>query len=342
MASFLTGIQVRKTEGNNIKAAISADQVIANAIGGATRFPSLEFGLDYGKLEGACDPGYACVYSNNLSWRSETAPAIKEVNPRIVFDRMFAGRKATDAAAEARDQEEFYNRSILDFAREGITDLNHKLGAGDRQRMDEYLTSIREIELRLDRPPLEVSPEISRGLVRPVRIPDTFREHFRLMADLMVLGFQMDLTRVCTFELGVEQSRRTYREIGISEEHHGLTHHAYDPVKIEKVGKIDRYMIEQFAYLIEKMKSVREGDRALLDNSMVLFGNGNGDGNRHDHDDLPVLLAGKGGGSINPGRHVRYARGTPFMNLVLSLMDRMGVKAERFGDSTGRLPGLTT
>lgn len=342
MASFLTGVQARKTEGSNIRAGISADQYLASQIGNATRFPSLELGLDYGKLEGSCDPGYACIYSNNLSWRSETSPAIKEVNPRVVFDRLFAGARATDAEAQKRLQTEMYNRSILDYVRESIHGLNGQLGTADRHRMDEYLTYIREIERRLDQPPVEVDPELTKGLTRPVRVPDTFREHFRLMADMLVLALQMDATRICTFALGVEQSRRTYREIGISEEHHGLTHHAGNADKIEKVAQIDRYMVEQFSYLVQRLKSVREGDRTLLDNSTVLFGNGNGDGAHHDHVDLPVVLAGRGGGTIEPGRHVRYPEGTPFMNLIVSLMGNMGVHVDRFGDSTGPLPKLTT
>lgn len=340
MASFLTGVQARKTEGSDIRIGISADQFAAERIGGATRFRSLELGLDYGKLEGGCDPGYACIYSNNLSWRSETTPAIKEVNPRNVFDRLFGNRQATDAASEARDQDETYNRSILDFVGESIAGLNRQLGVADRRRMDEYLSSIREVERLLERPPAEIPPE-AEGLSRPARVPETFREHFRIMADLLVLALRMDATRICTFALGVEQSRRVYREIGITDEHHGLTHHANDPEKIGKVGQIDRYMVEHFAYLIERMKSVREGERTLLDNAMVLLGNGNGDGARHNHDDLAIVLAGRGGGMIDPGRHVRYAPGTPLMNLVLGLLDRMGLELDRFGDSTGRLPGLT-
>lgn len=340
MGCYLTNVQIRKTATDDIKCGISADQVVANAVGHKTRFPSLELGLDYGRMEGGCDPGYACIYSNNVSWRDETTPAIKEVNPRIVFDRLFGSAKASDHHGESRDQQETYNRSILDFARENLKRLNRQLGAADRDRMDEYLTSIREIERRLEMPPADLK-ELPPGVERPVRVPDTFRDHFRLMADLQILAIRQDVTRISTFTLGVEQSRRTYNEIGIPEEHHGLTHHAGNPEKIAKVCKIDRYIVEQFAYFLEKMKSVREGEASLLDNSMVVFGNGNGNGVKHDHRNLPILVAGRGGGTLEPGRHIKYADGTPVANLWLSLMDRMGVEVERHGDSTGRLQGLT-
>lgn len=340
MACFLTNTRIHKTMTDDIQCGISMDQVLANAIGEKTRFPSLELGLDYGRMEGGCDPGYACIYSNNVSWRNETNPAIKEVNPRIVFDRLFAGAKGSDHHGESRDQQEMYNRSILDYTRDSLKNLNSQLGVDDRRRMDEYLTSIREIERRLDAPPTDLKA-LPEGVERPVRVPDTFKEHFKLMADLQILAIQQDVTRISTFTLGVEQSRRTYNEIGIPEEHHGLTHHAGNQEKIEKVCKIDRYIVEQFAYFLEKMKSVKEGENTLLDNSMVVFGNGNGNGVRHDHLNLPLLLAGKGGGTLNPGRHVKYAEGTPVANLWLSLMDRMGVQVERHGDSTARLAGLT-
>jgi hypothetical protein len=340
MACFLSNKQIYKTTTNDIQCAISMDQVLANEIGHKTRFPSLELGLDYGRMEGACDPGYACIYSNNVSWRNETTPAIKEVNPRVVFDRLFAGANAADHEGESRHQQEMYNRSILDFTREGLSRLSNRISTSDRYRMDEYLTSIREIERRLDAPPEDLKP-LPEGVVRPVRVPDKFSDHFRLMADLQILAIQQDVTRISTFTLGVEQSRRTYNEIGIPEEHHGLTHHAGDREKIEKVAKIDYYIVEQFAYFLEKMKSIQEGDATLLDNSMVVFGNGNGNGVRHDHLNLPLLLAGRGGGTLNPGRHVKYEDGTPVANLWLSLMDRMGVQVDRHGDSTGRLSGLT-
>ena len=340
MACFGSGVPIKKTPSDDIQGGISFDQVVAHKIGQKTRFPSLELGLDYGRMEGGCDPGFACIYSNNISWHNENTPAIKEVNPRVVFDRLFAGRKQSDHSNESQDQQEMYNRSILDFTRQSLSKLNTQLGANDRHRMDEYLTSIREIERRMDAPPQDMKP-LPPGVTRPVRVPDTYQEHFRLMADLLILGLQQDVTRVSTFTLGIEQSRRVFPEIGIPEEHHGLTHHANNAEKIEKVCKIDNYVVQQYAYFIEKMKSIKEGDKTLLDNSMVLLGNGNGDGARHDHKSCAMLLAGRGGGSIKPGRYLQYEAGTPMTNLWLSLMDRMGVPVERHGDSTGRLQGLS-
>jgi hypothetical protein len=230
-----------------------------------------------------------------------------------------------------------YNRSILDSTRESLSRLNRYLGVNDRLRVDEYLTSIREIEQRLDAPPVDV--ELPPGVTRPTRVPESFKDHFHLMADLQILAMQMDVTRVSTFMLGVEQSRRTYAEIGIPEEHHGLTHHAGNPEKIAKVCQIDTYMVEQFSYFLDRMKEVKEGEKSLLDNSMVLLGNGNGDGARHDHFNCATILAGRGGGTVSPGRYVRY-NNEPISNLWLALMDRMGVVVDRHGDSTGRLTGL--
>ena len=340
LGCYLTGVRIRKTASDDIQCSISMDQIVANKIGSQTRFPSLELGLDYGRMEGGCDPGYACIYSNNASWRDAKTPAIKEVNPRVLFDRLFGNAQASGHADESKDQQETYNRSILDYTRQSLTKINDQLGANDRHRVDEYLTSIREIERRLDAPPPSLA-DMPKGFVRPTRVPETFKEHFRLMADLQILAFQMDVTRVSTFMLGVEQSRRTYNEIGISEEHHGLTHHAGDPVKIAKMIQIDNYMAEQFAYYLDKIKSVQEAGKPMLDNSMILLGNGNGDAARHDHDNCLTVLAGKGGGSLSPGRYLQYPEGTPISNLWLSLMDRMGTQVERHGDSTGRVNMLS-
>ena len=335
---YLTGVRIKKTASDDIQCGVSMDQVIVNNIGNRTRFPSLELGLDYGRMEGGCDPGYACIYSNNMSWKNATTPAIKEVNPRVVFDRLFGNAAASDHAGEANDQQETYNRSILDYTKESLNQINAELGQDDIHRVDEYLSSVREIEHRLDAPPSDL--KLPKGVVRPTRVPETFKEHFRLMTDLQVLAFQMDATRISTFMLGVEQSRRTYNEIGIPEEHHGLTHHAGDRIKMAKVIKIDTYMAEQFAYYLDKMKSVKENGRPMLDNAMVLLGNGNGTASKHDHENCLSVLAGRGGGTLDPGRYIIYPEGTPVSNLWLSLMDRMETKMERHGDSTGRLEGL--
>ena len=333
-----TGVRIKKTASDDIQASISFDQVMANNVGGRTRFPSLELGLDYGRMEGGCDPGYACIYSNNVSWKNANTPAIKEVNPRVVFDRLFGNAGASDHAGEANDQQETYNRSILDYTKDSLNQINTDLGKDDIHRVDEYLTSIREIEHRLDAPPSDI--KLPKGVVRPTRVPETFKEHFRMMTDLQILAFQMDATRISTFMLGVEQSRRTYGEIGIPEEHHGLTHHAGDRIKMAKVIKIDTYMAEQFAYYLDRMKAVKENGRPMLDNAMVLLGNGNGTASKHDHDNILAVLAGKGAGQLDPGRYVIFPEGTPVSNLWLSLMDRMETKVERHGDSTGRLDGL--
>jgi hypothetical protein len=333
-----TGVRIKKTASDDIQCAISFDQVMVNHIGNRTRFPSLELGLDYGRMEGGCDPGYACIYSNNVSWKDASTPAIKEVNPRVVFDRLFGNAAASDHQGEANDQQETYNRSILDYTKESLNQINAQLGKDDIHRVDEYLSSVREIEHRMDAPPSDL--KLPKGVVRPTRVPETFKEHFRLMTDLQILAFEMDATRISTFMLGVEQSRRTYGEIGIPEEHHGLTHHAGDRVKMAKVIKIDTYMAEQFAYYLDKMKSVKENGKPMLDNAIVLLGNGNGTASKHDHDNCLTVLAGKGGGTLDPGRYIIYPEGTPMSNLWLSLMDRMETKVERHGDSTGRLQGL--
>src|SRR3954466_11095126 len=338
MACFGTGLAIKKTPSDDIRCGVSFDETVAHAMGNKTRFPSLELGLDYGRMEGGCDPGFACMYSNNVSWKDASTPAIKEVNPRVVFDRLFGNASASDHLAESNGQQETYTRSILDYTKESLNQINADLGKEDIHRVDEYLTSVREIEHRMDAPPSDL--KLPKGVVRPTKIPETFKEHFRLMADLQILAFQMDATRISTFMLGVEQSRRTYAEIGIPEEHHGLTHHAGDRVKMAKVIAIDTYMAEQFAYYLDKMKSVKENGRPLLDNAMVLLGNGNGTASKHDHENVLSVLAGKGAGSLDPGRYIIYPEGTPISNLWLSLMDRMESKVERHGDSTGRLEGL--
>jgi hypothetical protein len=340
MSSFLTGTQPHKTVGQDIRTGQSVDQFAAGKIGNATRFPSLELGLEYGRQEGSCDTGYACVYSNNLSWRSETTPAPKEVNPRVLFDRLFGGagdRTTSDVDA----QREMYNQSILDFVMEDAQGLNKKLGAGDKHRMDEYMTSVRDVERRLSQPTVPIPAGIAAGMTRPTRIPELFSDHFKLMADLLVIAFQADLTRISTMILGVEGSRRSYPEIGITDEHHAISHHKNDPTRVAQQAAINRFHIEQYAYLLTKLKSIREGDGTLLDNCMILYGGGCKDGNQHTHIDLPIVLAGSGGGTLTTGRRLEYPKMTPITNLYLSMLDSMGIPTDTFGDSTGMLEGLS-
>jgi hypothetical protein len=345
MSAFLTGRQARKTHGADIRVGISADQHVANVVGDKTRFPSLELGVERGGNTGNCDSGYSCAYSHNLSWRGEATPNAKEVDPKAVFDRLFNGQDPKELA-EARAKRELYNRSILDFVNEDAKGLNKTLGLADQKKLDEYLSSVREIEQRIEKAKkLRNAPVVKPNINAPEAHDDKFwrehyQEHIRLMGDLLVLAFQTDLTRVATFPLANEGSNRPYRHIEVPEGHHDLSHHGNDAKKLEKIQKINQFHIEQFAYILGKMKAVKEANgTTLLDNAMVLYGSGNGDGNRHNHDDLPILLVGKGGGTIETGRHVVFPRrdDTPLTNLFLALFERMGAPAKSFGDSTGVL-----
>lgn len=338
LSCFLTGTHPFKTDGANIRAGISVDQVAAKKIGGQTRLPSLELGIERGGQSGNCDSGYSCAYSSNISWRSPSTPMAKEINPRLVFDRLFASRRDRGGTAAERLRRELYQKSIIDFVLEDAQQLRGRLGMNDRRKIDEYLTSVREIEQRIAR--ADTSPsEPAKGVARPSGIPKDYGDHIRLMFDLMVLAFQGDVTRISTFMYANEGSNRAYPFIKVPEGHHDLSHHGGDPKKHEKLKKINRFHIEQFAYFLGKLKEVREGEHTLLDNIMVVYGSGIGDGNRHNHDDLPVLLAGKGGGALKTGRHLKYSP-RPLNNLYLSILDRVGVTVDSLGDSTGRLEKL--
>ena len=341
-AAFLTGAHPRKTAGSDIRNGVSLDQLAAEKIGGQTKLRSLELGLDKTQLAGDCDSGYACAYVDNISWRSESTPMPKEVDPAAVFDRLF-GAENERQAAEGRKKRANYRKSVLDFVADDAKRLERKLGSGDRNKLDEFTTSVREIERRIElaRKEQSQSKPIDPGIDRPEGIPGEMTDHMRLMADLLALAFQTDMTRVSTFMVARDGGNRAYRWLGVSEGHHSLSHHGRRKENIEQIRKIDRYHVEQFAYFLERLKGIREGDGTLLDHCMVMMGSGISDGDRHNHNDLPVLLAGKGGGAITPGRHVTYDRDTPLCNLYLSMLDAAGAKGvERFGDSTGRLKGL--
>ena len=343
-AAFLTGAHPYKTSGADIKLGVSVDQYAAKAVGGQTRLPSLELGLDRGAMAGNCDSGYACAYSSNISWSSPTTPVPKEVNPSAVFDRMF-GPASEREAAEGRAKRLRYRKSILDFVADDAKRLNRDLGKSDQRKLDEYTTAVREIEKRVERDRELVAQQKAQSKVPdmklPEGVPDDVQEHFRLMLDLLAMAFQTDATRVSSFMVASDGSDRNYRMLGVTEGHHSLSHHGGNKEKLDQIRKIAKFHVEQFAYFLQKLASMKEGDKSVLDNSMILFGCGIGDGNRHNHNDLPILLAGKGGGKVTPGRHVQYEKNTPLCNLYVSMLDAVGVKVDRFGDSTGPLTKLT-
>lgn len=331
--SYLTGIQVKKTT-IDIKASISCDQIIANKIGSQTRFPSLELGMDDARQAGDCDSGYSCAYTNNLSWRSETQPLPPTLDPRVLFERLFGD--GAILTPEERVQQAADRRSILDFVMADTKKLQTSLGPTDKRKLDEYLSSIREVERQLEKAEKD-NKQINPGMDKPYGVPADFAEHFRLMTDMMLIAFQSDMTRVMTFMVTREGTSRAYREIGIPDGHHPCTHHQGKPDLIEKVSQINEYHTKQLAGFLAKMKAAKEGDGSLLDNSMLIYGAGLSDGNRHLHEDLPTLLIGRGGGVLKPGRRVVYRRETPMCNMHLTLMDHMGVPVENFGDASGQL-----
>jgi len=337
-AAWLTGVHPKKTDGSDIRCGISVDQLAGMHLGKHTRFGTLEIGCERGALAGNCDSGYSCAYSSAVSWKTETTPLPKEVNPRLVFERFFGGGDTAEAAGARADRLRA-RKSVLDFVSEDAARLAGQLGARDRMKLDEYLTGVREIEERLAKIEKDAL-EVPAGFERPRGVPADYGEHIRIMGDMMVLAFQADLTRVCTFMFANEGSNRNYRHIGVSDGHHDISHHGGDEAKLEAKRKIDLFHTQQLAYILKRMASIREGDGTLLDNCMVLYGGGISDGNRHNHDDLPLVFAGRGGGTIEQGKHAVYPNGTPMANLFLSMLDRLGIREDKFGDSSGRIERL--
>jgi len=335
MSAFLTGVQPRKTDGHDIRAGVSVDQLAARKIGDQTRLSSLEIGCEASGMAGSCDSGYSCVYSSTVSWKSATQPLPKEVNPKFVFDRLFSRHGSAE-----RVRQEAARKSVLDYIREDSRGLLAKVGTGDRQKLDEYFTSIREIELRMERAEKMPAVPVPNGVTAPTEIPANLSEHLRIMCDLLVLAFQTDSTRIATFVFANEGSNLSYPNLGVNEGHHEISHHGRDPEKIRKIREINKFHVAQFAYLLKRLKSVPEGEGTLLDHCMLVYGSGNSDGDRHNHDDLPILVAGRGGGTIKTGRHVRLAGETPVANLWASLLERMDVRVPFIGDSTGQLGAL--
>ena len=334
-STFLTGCMPKKTAGSDIQLGISVDQIAAQKIGHLTRLPSLELSTDGQRSSGRCDSGYSCAYQFNLAWKNETMPMAPEMDPRLVFERLFGyGASSAKGADGARRQR--LQKSILDTVLGEAKSLQGKVSGNDKRKLDEYYSSVRDIELRIERAE-KFTASLPKDYPVPEGIPESYEEHIHMMFDLLTLAFQTDTTRLCTFMLAHDGSNRSFPQLGVPDAHHYLSHHESNAEKLDKIARIDRFYMRQFGYFLDKLKNTKEGDGNLLDNSMIVFGGGIGDGNRHNHDNLPILLAGRAGGTMTPGKRVVLPGETPMTNLYLSMLDRMGVRAERVGDSTGVL-----
>jgi hypothetical protein len=338
-ASFLTGSQARKTAGNDIRNGVSVDQLAASKIGANTRLPSVELGCEHGPSAGNCDSGYSCAYSSNISWRDDHTPVPKVVDPAVAFERLFGDATQAAAAKERLSR----RQSILDFVLEDSRSLAKKLGASDQQKLDQFQTAVREIEQRIERARKETAPRKIPTTAAPAGIPDKLSEHMDLMYDMLLLAFQTDTTRVGTLMLANDGSNRTFAEIGIKEGHHHLSHHENNKEMVEKIRKIDRFHVERFAKFVQKLSQTKESDGSgtLLDNSLILLGGGISDGNKHNHEDLPIIVVGRGGGigtnAVKTGRLIKSPRETPLCNLYLAMLERAGAPQQSFADSTGAL-----
>jgi hypothetical protein len=338
--SFLTGVHPTKTSGKDIHTGISADQVAANAIGGKTKLPSLELGCEDSRTVGNCDSGYSCAYSNSLSWRGPSTPNPPETNPRAVFERLFGNDDIT-LPAEVRAKRLADRKSILDSVQDQVHSILGTVGGSDRRKMDEYLTAVREVEMRIESAEKNKVVEVQPGFERPDGVPFEYRDYARLMFDLAAMAFQSDLTRVITIVLGREGSLRTYNEVGVPDGHHPLSHHGNRPDWLDRLSKINQYHAQLTSEFVGKLKAARDGDGTVLDHSMIMYGSGLSDSNQHIHENLPILLFGRGDGSLKPGRHIVYDKPVPMTNLYLTMLDRMGVEPETIGDSTGKVEHLT-
>ena len=335
-AAFLSAARAKLTESTDYYLGTTADQIAAQQIGLDTQLPSLELSMDLLSTVGQCDNGYACVYQNNLSWSSPTTPLPSEAHPRIVFENLFG-----DGGSMAQRREALEKRaSLLDSVTSEITRLGKQLGAQDRNRIDEYLQTIREVERRIQQAEASVAENPLPDLDRPIGVPAAYAEHAKLMFDLQVLALQGDITRVITFQLARETSNRTYPEIGVSDPHHPLTHHGNDPEKVAKVAMINRFHVSLFADFLIKLQATPEAGGTLLDHSLYLYGSGMGNPNLHDHKNLPILVAGGAAGNMKGGRHIMLDKPTPLANLHLTLLDKVGVRLDKFADSEGPIPGL--
>jgi hypothetical protein len=335
--SYLTGVHVKKSD-SVVGNGISMDQIAAKAVERETQLSSLQLTTDENSLVGACDVGYSCAYSSTLSWLTPTLPLIAENNPRVVFERMFGSTDSTDPRVRASRLRR--DRSILDSVADRVRQLQRKLGPSDTTKVDDYLTSVRDVERRIQKAEEQTANELPE-VDRPAGIPDGFDPHVKLLYDLQVLAYQADLTRVITFMYGREQTGRPYPQLGINEPHHQLSHHQNDPVKMEKCSRIQTYHVQLLAHYLEKLRSTPDGDGSLLDHVILLYGGGLSNSDRHSHGPLPTLVLGGGAGTLKGGRHLVYPTDTPLTNLHVTALNMMGVPAEKFGDSTGQFTELS-
>ncbi|MEO8617152.1 MAG: DUF1552 domain-containing protein [Luteolibacter sp.] len=336
VATFLTSARARKTSGSDITLGISADQVAALAAQNLTRLSSLELGTDSVRVSGNCDSGYSCAYQFNLSWRSETQPMSPEANPRAVFERLFGAGDSKERAMSL-GQRYASKKSVLDFVEQDAKALQKYLGRSDRHKLDEYLTGVREIERQIEKAESMGIPK-DPGVPAPDGSPESYKEHLRLMMDMMVLAFKTDSTRISSFLMAHDGSTRNFQEIGISDGHHNLSHHQGKKDNLEKIARIDQFYMEQLAYFLDRLDKTPDVDgKSLLHNSMIVYGGCISDGDRHNHDDLPIVVAGHAGGAFTPGRHVELGENVPLSNLYLRMLEEFGVKDKHFGDSTGSL-----
>jgi hypothetical protein len=335
--TFLTCVPYKLTAGADVFAAVSMDQLAAEELGKETQLASLELGIESNAMLGSCDGGASCAYTNTIAWRTPTTPLPIENDPRAVFERLFGTSGSTDQAARlARSRRD---RSILDLVGDSLGNIQRVIGTGDQVKLDEYLSAVRDAERRIQMAETQNSRELP-AVEQPLGTPSDYGQHAKLLMDLLALAYQTDMTRISTFMLAREVSGRAYPEIGVSDSHHPLSHHQDQPANLERLHKVNEYHVQQFAHLVEKLSSIRDGDGTLLDSTVLLYGTGISDSNTHFHDDLPIaLVAGKGTG-ITGNRYVRYPKGTPLANMHVTLLAKMGVQVEKFGDATGRIENL--
>jgi uncharacterized protein DUF1552 len=336
--TFLTGVPYKITSGADVFGSVSMDQIVAKELSKETQLSSLELGIESNAMLGSCDGGASCAYTNTIAWSSPTTPLPIENDPRAVFERLFGTSGSTDRGARLARIEQ--DRSILDFVNQQLGGLKRIIGPQDKVRVDEYLDSVRDVERRIQMAEDQNSRELP-VVEQPIGIPADYQQHARLMMDMLALAYQTDLTRVSTFMLAKEVSGRSYPEIGVGDSHHPVSHHQDEPAKLERLHKINEYHFRQFAYLVDKLSKLPEGDGNMLDHTIFLYGTGISDSNTHFHDDLPIAVVGGKAAGIKGGRYIRYPKATPLTNLHLTILENMGVSVEAIGDSTGKVGRLT-